>query len=1044
MSGTIFLSWPTPLAPYIILIMKLQFKQQQFQLDAVSAVVDLFQGQQRHDGLRYMADPGRGGDTLDLIHDAYRNAPITVTANGIKSMVNQKQSKYNIKPSAKLSIDTLAGRDAYNFTVEMETGTGKTYTYIRTIMELNKRYGWLKFIIVVPSVAIREGVHKSFQTMTEHFQMLYGKKPRYFIYDSKRLGALDDFANSSNIEVMIINSQAFNATGKDARRIHMEQESFRWRKPIDVLAATNPIMIIDEPQSVEGKKTKERLADFKPLFTLRYSATHKEKYDMVYRLDAMDAYNKKLVKKIAVKAIEKLGTTGTEGYLYLQEIIPQKTGGPKAKIEFELLGKNGIRRQTKTVSAPFDLYAESGEMEQYRDGWTLSQFDARYGTIQIGVNRTIQVGQVIGETNEDDMRRIQIRETIKSHLEKEERLYDKGIKVLSLFFIDEVAKYKAYDANHDAHNGDYAEIFEEEYRRQVRDYLGSHKASRYRVFLEKAQQASSAHAGYFSVDKVKKSTKTVFVDYKSATEKKNQSSNDQDAYDLIMKDKERLLSFDEPVRFIFSHSALKEGWDNPNVFQICTLKQSAAETRKRQEIGRGMRLSVDQNGMRQDQDLLGDQVHDINKLTVIANESYDAFARSLQGELKEILSERPQKVEAQLFVHKILENEAGAKLQVSEDIANELQFTLIRNGYVDKDGQLTDTFYEEKERNQLVFPESVSGFEEQVLEVLDSVYDAKQYKIDNANDTEIVFSEQVNEDNLARQEFLNLWKSINRKSSYQVTFDDEELIAKSIQAINDKLEVKKIKYVITDRAADKMTKEGLDFTVSDNSVTEEYVDRTKINTRYDLLGEIADGTGLTRRVVASILSQIHVYKFDMFRANPEDFILRVSRLINEEKATQVVQHIEYHILDDAFDTDIFYDNTASARLSDSTVSEATKSVYNYIKVDSLTEKTFKDDLEAHEDVKVYVKLPQAFKIPTPLGNYNPDWAIAFKEGSVKHVYFVAETKGSMSSLQLKEAEQDKIKCAQAHFKALQEAGYLSHDVIYRVVDSYEKLMEIVK
>ena len=377
--------------------MKLQFKKQQFQLDAVSAIADLFQGQTKQAGIKYMADPGRQkSDEVDLVLDAYRNAPIQLDQEAFRSNVHSVQTRFGLRPSGSLSIDMVAGRPAYNFSIEMETGTGKTYTYIRTIMELNKRYGWLKFVIVVPSVAIREGVLKSLQIMTSHFQMEYGKQPRYFVYDSSRLGDLDSFANSSDLQIMVINSQAFNAKGKDARRIHAEQESFRWRRPIDVLAAMNPIMIIDEPQSVEGKQTKERLKDFKPLFTLRYSATHKEKHDMVYRLDAMDAYNQKLVKKIAVKAIEQAGTTGTQGYLYLQEILPQKSGSPKAKIEFEVRTQSGVKRKTRIIEEPFDLYAESSNLSSYQ-GMTLSQFNARDNKIQVGAMQELYVGEVMGE-----------------------------------------------------------------------------------------------------------------------------------------------------------------------------------------------------------------------------------------------------------------------------------------------------------------------------------------------------------------------------------------------------------------------------------------------------------------------------------------------------------------------------------------------------------------------------------------------------------------------------------------------------------------------
>ncbi len=1023
--------------------MKLQFKKQQFQLDAVSAIADLFQGQAKHTGVQYMADPGRlKSDEVDLVLDAYRNAPIQLSQASIRENVHTMQTRYGLSPSDKLSIDMIAGREAYNFSIEMETGTGKTYTYIRTIMELNKRYGWLKFVIVVPSVAIREGVLKSLQIMSSHFQMEYGKQPRYFVYYSSRLGDLDSFANSSDLQIMVINSQAFNKKEKDL--IHSERENFRWRRPINVLAAMNPIMIIDEPQSVEGKQTKERLKDFKPLFTLRYSATHKEKHDMVYRLDAMDAYNQKLVKKIAVKAIEQTGTTGTQGYLYLQEIIPQKTGAPKAKIEFEVKTQSGVKRKLKVVEEPFDLYAESGNLSAYK-GMTLSHFDARENKLQVGVTQELHVGEVIGEVDESSIRRIQIRETIKSHIEKESKLYNRRIKVLSLFFIDEVAKYKQYDEHNDAYNGEYAQIFEEEYRNQVNQFIQTQEPTPYRRYLEANLEGNSVHAGYFSVDKVKKSDKTIFVDYKSASEKKNNLSNDIDAYDLIMKDKESLLSFEEPVRFLFSHSALKEGWDNPNVFQICTLKQSSAETRKRQEIGRGMRLAVDQNGIRQDFELLGNDVHEINKLTVIANESYDQFARSLQEEIKELLADRPVKVDATLFANKVLTNQEGQTIRITKEQADSIHFDLIRQGYIDREGQLTTEYFTAKENHQLQLSETLAGYEDKLVEILESVYHAGQYEIENANHSVIQFSNEVNQENIARKEFLNLWKQINRKTSYQVEFDDAELVKHSVDYINEKLVVSKPSFQITQASAADMSKEeGLNFTVAENDRQQEYLTDSQIMTKYDLLGEIADQTGLTRKLVAEILSKIYVYQFDKFKQNPEEFILKVSKLINEQKASQIIKHIQYNVLNEEYDMDLFYDNPETANRSDDHLLESKKGIYNFVKVDSNTEKTFKESLEQYEDVRVYVKLPGKFSIATPLGNYNPDWAIAFREGSVKHIYFVAETKGSMSSLQLKQAEQAKIACARAHFKALAQAGLINDQHIYDVVSSYEELLNIVR
>ena len=1028
--------------------MKLQFKEQEFQLDAVSAVTDIFLGQSKQSGIRYMADPGRQkSDEVDLVLDAYQNAPIQLDQEAIRKNVHAVQTRFGLRLSESLSIDKVVDkvseRLAYNFSVEMETGTGKTYTYIRTIMELNKRYGWLKFIIVVPSVAIREGVLKSLEIMKSHFQEVYEKQPRYFVYDSSRLGDLDSFANSSDLQIMVINSQAFNAKGKDARRIHSEQESFRWRRPIDVLAAMNPIMIIDEPQSVEGKQTKERLKDFKPLFTLRYSATHKEKHDMVYRLDAMDAYNQKLVKKIAVKAIEQAGLTGSQGYLYLQELLPRKSGSPKAKVEFEVRTKSGVKRKTRIVEEPFDLFAESGNLSSYQ-GMTLSQFNARDNKIQVGATQELYVGEVMGEVDESSMRRIQIRETIKSHLEKESRLYNSGIKVLSLFFIDEVAKYKQYDAQNDPHNGEYAQIFEEEYESQVRQFLRTQEPSPYYRYLESHLDGNAVHAGYFSVDKVKKSDKTVFVDYKSASEKKSNSSNDKDAYDLIMKDKERLLSFEEPVRFLFSHSALKEGWDNPNVFQICTLKQSTAETRKRQEIGRGMRLSVDQKGLRQDLELLQSEVHEINKLTIIANESYDQFARSLQAELKELLADRPGKVNVDLFENKVIKNEAGEEVRITKEQAESIQFDLIRQGYIDKHGQLTAEYFNAKENNQLNLSDTLPGYESQVIEVLESIYQSDKYEIENANNITVQFSNEVNKENISRKEFLALWNQINRKTAYQVTFDDFELVEQSVAYINEKLVVSQPVYNITQASASQMTKEGLGLDVGENARYQEYIDNTQITTQYDLLGEIAEKTDLTRKVVAEILSKIDVYQFDKFKQNPEEFILKISKLINEQKASQIIKHIQYNILEDEYGMDLFYDNAETAKLSDEHLLESKKGIYNFVKVDSNTERKFKESLEQYEDVRVYVKLPGKFSIRTPLGNYNPDWAIAFREGSVKHIYFVAETKGSMSSLQLKQAEKAKIECAKAHFRALAEAGLISDQYIYGVVSSYEELLGLVK
>lgn len=615
--------------------MKLQFKHQKFQADAANAVCDVFAGQP-YLTPTYMMDKGTGTYQMTISEEqdftGWGNQRIVPELNDgiILEHLNKIQRTYQIEPSKKLE-------GKYNLTVEMETGVGKTYTYIKTMYELNKRYGWSKYIIVVPSIAIREGVYKSFEATQEHFAEEYGKKIRFFIYNSAQLTEIDRFASDSSINVMIINSQAFNAKGKDARRIYMKLDEFRSRRPIDIIAKTNPILIIDEPQSVEGKQTKERLKEFNPLMTLRYSATHKSDsiYNMIYRLDAMEAYNKKLVKKISVKGITESGSTATESYVYLESINLSKKD-PTATIQFDFRGATGIRKISRTVGIGYNLYDNSGQMEEYKVGFVVKAIDGRDDSVEFLNGVKLYAGDVIGKVSEEHLRRIQIRETILSHIQRERQLFYKGIKVLSLFFIDEVAKYKQYDAAGQAMNGTYADIFEEEYQDIVGNMQLEIGEDDYIKYLQSIP-AHRTHAGYFSVDK-----KGKMVDSKVV--RKETTSDDIDAYDLIMKNKELLLDRNpkkSPVRFIFSHSALREGWDNPNVFQICTLKQSGSDVRKRQEVGRGLRLCVNQDGERMDSNVLGNDVQNVNVLTVIASESYDSFAKGLQSELAEAVADRP-------------------------------------------------------------------------------------------------------------------------------------------------------------------------------------------------------------------------------------------------------------------------------------------------------------------------------------------------------------------------------------------------------------------
>lgn len=1013
--------------------MKLQFKHQKFQADAANAVCDVFAGQP-YLTPTYMMDKGTDTYQMTISEEqdftGWGNQRIVPELNDgiILEHLNKIQRTYQIEPSKKLE-------GKYNLTIEMETGVGKTYTYIKTMYELNKRYGWSKYIIVVPSIAIREGVYKSFEVTQEHFAEEYGKKIRFFIYNSAQLTEIDRFASDSSINVMIINSQAFNAKGKDARRIYMKLDEFRSRRPIDIIAKTNPILIIDEPQSVEGKQTKERLTEFNPLMTLRYSATHKSDslYNMIYRLDAMEAYNKKLVKKIAVKGITESGSTATDSYVYLESINLSKSD-PMATIQFDFKGASGIRKISRKVSIGYNLYDNSGQMEEYKNNFIIKSIDGRDDSIEFLNGIKLFAGDVIGKVSEEQIRRIQIRETILSHIQRERQLFYKGIKVLSLFFIDEVAKYKQYDSTGQPVNGVYADMFEEEYS----DFIGLMQREigddDYMKYLDSISP-SATHSGYFSVDK-----KGKMIDSKVG--RKETSSDDIDAYDLIMKNKELLLDRNpkkSPVRFIFSHSALREGWDNPNVFQICTLKQSGSDVRKRQEVGRGLRLCVNQDGERMDANELGNDVHNINVLTVIASESYDQFAKGLQNEIAEAVADRPRAVTVELFVGKVIKDGNGNEQVVDTDTATAIHYELIVNGYIDKKGVLTDKYYEDKANGEVKVAEEVADSADSIIQIVDSIYDSRSMQPENARSNNVEL--QVDGNKLAMPEFKALWTRINSKSVYVVDFDTDELVRKSITALDSKLRVSKIYFKVESGVMEQIkSKESL---ASGMSFIKEESDNynTKVtansNVKYDLVGKLVDETGLTRKAIIEILKGIQSYVFDQFKDNPEEFIIKAAALINDEKATAVIEHITYDVLDEKYGTEVFTEPTIKGKL-DVNAMKAKKHLYDHIVYDSTNEKTFATELDTNTNVAVYVKLPDGFHISTPVGNYNPDWAIAFYEGTVKHIYFVAETKGSMSSMQLRLIEESKIHCAREHFKAISDGN-----VVYDVIDSYKSLIDLV-
>ncbi|RKQ42903.1 type III restriction enzyme [Roseivirga pacifica] len=1054
--------------------MKLQFKEQEFQIEAVNAVVNCFAGQplktnrftlERSKEILRKAKESAGA-TLQIGYSVeeeigYRNSAIQLMETQMLKNIQEVQKKNDLHESQQ--IERPRGvKLGYNLTIEMETGTGKTYTYIRTMYELHKKYGWSKFIVIVPSIAIREGVYKSFQVTQDHFQELYGHKINPFIYNSGRPQDIENFASDSRISVMIINTQAFSSPKVDKKtgelknqvgnRIYRELDQFGTRRPIDIIASTNPILIIDEPQSVgkQGSKTLDSMQSFNPLCTIRYSATHAkgEEYNKVYRLDALDAYNKRLVKKIQVKGINLKGSTGTEGYFYLQEVKKMPSGqNPKAVIEIECRQSQGIKRMVFQVSDGARLSELSNGLPVYKN-LIVSNINAGTNTIQLN-NQVIAAGDLLNDKDEHAFRRVQIRECILSHLEKEKQLFGQGIKVLSLFFIDTVEKYRVYDELGDQQLGEYAQIFEEEYNKlrskflnlfdqEYNDYLKEtdpgkvHKGYMPTNFGEylKRDSADQVHNGYFSIDK---KGKTVDPTVKRGKEE----SEDVSAYDLIMKDKERLLSFEEPTRFIFSHSALKEGWDNPNVFQICALKhaESGSLTRRRQEVGRGMRLCVDKRGVRQDFELVGDQVHELNKLTVIASESYEAFAKGLQKEIAETLKERPQKAEVKYFVSKLVTNEQGDELRLSEDDAKKLQFKLIVSEIIDEDYKITPKGKELIEQGKVPLPEKLAPFKESVCKLLQTIYTGTEFKPEDERET---VSLNTNK-NFAKKEFQALWEKINLKTIYEVQFDTEQLIQDAKVKIDAQLNIGDRVYEVKtgeleDGTAEQM-KEGSLVRESKRQYMKLKNDLYS-NTVYDVVGEIEVQTNLTRRTIVEVLKKIKQEKFLLIRKNPEEFIGICSKLINEVKASLIIDHITYHKTEERHDAKTVFTNDKFALRKSELLK---KHIYDFLTSDSKIESDFATALENSTEVVVYAKLPKSFYVSTPVANYSPDWAIVFDKDKVRHIYFVAETKGSDSDMDLREIEKLKIHCATEHFKEISGA-----EVKFEKVSSYEKLMNIVQ
>ena len=1045
--------------------MDIKFRTLNYQLAAIQAVVNCFAGQSKSDGNRYMLDKGKrkanNSLQIDFINDqqgetytdiAFGNAPIQ-DMDRVLTNVQEQQLAAGLARSETLVVDDNGkGKNLtssqLNLNIEMETGTGKTYCYIRTMFELNKQYGWSKFIIVVPSIAIREGVYKSLEMMADHFHQIYQKKARFFIYDSKALHHLESFSADGGINVMVINVQAFNATGKDARRIYEELDEFQSRRPIDVLSKNRPILILDEPQKMQADKTLESLANFKPLFILRYSATHKRDYNLIYRLDALDAYNQKLVKKITVKGIEVQGLTGTNGYLYLQSIELSKQA-PVAYLELEVKTKNGFSRKIRKVKKGDDLYVLSNNSTQYSDRYVITDINGLNNTVEFANGLRLGVLEAYGSVDEKLKRTIQIRETIRSHLQKEQELFAKGIKVLSLFFIDEVAKYRQYDENNNVIDGEYVEIFKQQYEQVVDEFIEKYLEDSPYIQHLKNIDVNKTHNGYFSIDK--KSKRLVDPDMKDKNSESAPISNDSDAYDLILKDKERLLSFDEPTRFIFSHSALREGWDNPNVFTICTLKHSDNMISRRQEVGRGLRLAVNKDGERMDAIRFGENsqvIHQINNLTVVTDESYKDFVTSLQKEMLESLSSRPTQATEAFFKGKQIVLASGDKREITDQEARKIYKYLLRNDYIDDNDHVVEKYHQDKANDVLApLDSALEDIAPQVFKLIDSVLDRSLLN-DMVDDGSRRVTNSLN-DNFNRAEFKALWKKINQKASYQIQLDSKKLIQDSIAQIqqvskerNDKF-VETLSYKLaTGSQKDEMRHHDLEVRETFGTYetkTEQASISAYSQVRYDLVGDIAENTQLTRKTVVEILKGISSVIFNQFKNNPEAFIREVSQIINSQKASMALQHLNYQLLGSGYpDSEIFTTNLVA-----NDAYKTKNHIWDYVTTDSKVEETFAKELDAAKEVLVYAKLPDNFKIPTPFGSYNPDWAIAFDTALVKEIYFVAETKGSILSEDLKLKERNKIESAKRFFETLNAQSLGNDKVQYKVVSNIDELMRIV-
>ena len=990
--------------------MKLHFEPDlDFQLQAIEAVCDLFRGQEVcRTEFTVTADPSIAQARLAFAkNDLGVGNRLTLLDEEIFKNLKDIQLRNGVPPS-----NSLASGD---FTVEMETGTGKTYVYLRTILKLNKRYGFTKFVIVVPSVAIKEGVYKSLQITEDHFRALYSGTPfDYFLYDSTKLGQVRNFATSSQIQIMVVTVGAINK--RDVNNLYKDSEKTGGEKPIDLIRATRPVLIVDEPQSVDGGlqgRGREALGAMNPLCTLRYSATHADQHHMVYRLDAVDAYERKLVKQIEV-ASATVEDAHNKPFVRLVSTRSRR-GTVSARIELDVESGGRVRRQEKTVMDGDDLEQTTGRVV-YRDcriGEIRSERGGGFVELRVpGGEHFLRPGECYGDVDSGAVQREMIRRTIREHLDKEKRLRPQGIKVLSLFFIDAVDRYRRYDQDGHAVKGEYAEMFETEYRR-----FANHPD--YRTLFEEVDLAAPAeevHNGYFSIDR-----KGGWTD----TAENNQTNRDnaERAYNLIMREKEKLLNLGTPLKFIFSHSALREGWDNPNIFQICALRDIRSEVERRQSIGRGLRLCVNQEGLRQ-------RGFDVNTLTVIAMESYEAFAENLQNEIELDTGIRFGVVEQHQFAAIPVIGDDGEVTALGFDASEVLWHHLKAQGYIDTTGQIQDSLRMALQEETLELHDDIAKQRGEIVKLLRRL--AGQLEIKDADERRSVRPRQAV---LHSPEFKALWDRIKHKTTYRVAFDNESLLDKCTRALQDAPAIPKTR--LQWRKADiAIGQSGVGATETAGAATV-VLDEADIELP-DVLTELQDRTHLTRRSIHRILSASR--RLDDYKRNPQQFIELAGQAINRCKRQALVDGIKYQRLGDEhyYAQELFETEELTGYLKN--MLAACKSVYENVIYESSVEARFADQLEKSTAVKVYAKLPGWFTVPTPLGSYNPDWAVLIDSDQGERLYLVVETKGSLYLGDLHISEGAKIECGMAHFSALRVGDSPAR---YEVATSVDSLLATV-